>query len=191
MRRQQKGITLIVSLVMLVLLTIMALSSLNIGTSTLQLADNAQHSAQVANVAQGVIEQIISTPAFVDAPTAVLNNTVCPTSLAAPANSTCVDLYGDGKTVVLVRLNPAPTCVQTRVVPTSELDLSTSEGLGCSLGELQNFGVVGATSAGSLCTDTTWAIEADALESVSRARAQLTQGVAMRVSTDAASTACP
>lgn len=191
MRKQQRGITLIVSLIMLVLLTIMALSSLNIGTSSLQLADNAQQAAQAANAAQGVVEQIISSPAFVDTPAAVLSNSVCPSDLAAPSNSTCVDLYGDAKTTVLVALSPQPACIQTRTVTSGELDLGTSEGLGCSLGETQNFGISGAASGASLCADTTWEINVKASEAVSNAEAKITQGVAMRVSADAATTACP
>lgn len=189
--RRQKGITLILALIMLVLLTVMALSSLNISTSSLQIAGNAQQAAQVLNAGQGMVDQVISTPTFADAPTNVLDNSNCPSGMAAPSNSRCVDLYGDGKTVVNVAMSPAPSCVQTRTVLNTELDLTTSDGLGCTLGESQNFGVAGAASGASLCSDAMWEINAVATESVSGAQAQITQGVAMRASTDATATSCP
>ena len=191
MRKRQQGVTLILSLIMLVLLTIMALSSLNIGRSGLQIVDNAQQQTQAANAAQSMIDQVISTPTFADAPGSVLDNSNCPATHAAPPNSRCVDMYGDGKTVVVVAMSPQPACVQTRTIPSTELDLAVSEDLGCALGIQQNFGIAGVSSGASLCSNTMWEVNAAASEPVSRAQAVVTQGVAMRVSTDAAATSCP
>ena len=68
MKRQgQRGITLIISLIMLVLLTIMALTSFNIGKSSLQVVGNAQQQAQVLNAAQTMLNQIVSSPTFTEA----------------------------------------------------------------------------------------------------------------------------
>ena len=86
-RRSQKGITLIVSLIMLVLLTIIGLTTMNIGKSDLQLVDNAQQRGIAMDSAQAIIDQVISSPTFQNAPTAVLDNSNCPASAAAPANS--------------------------------------------------------------------------------------------------------
>ena len=66
MRQKQKGVTLILSLIMLVLLTIMALSSFTIGKSSLQVVDNAQQQAQAQNAAQAMLDQVVSTPDFVE-----------------------------------------------------------------------------------------------------------------------------
>jgi Tfp pilus assembly protein PilV len=189
--RRQRGVTLIIALIMLVLLTIMAISSLNIGSSSLQITGNAQQSAQVMNAAQGMLEQVISTPTFADSPTNVLDNSNCPVGMSPPSNSRCVDLYGDGKTVVNVAMTPPPACVQARAVLNTELDLTTSDGLGCTLGESQNFGVAGAATGASLCSDAMWEMNAVATEQVSQAQAAITQGVAMRGSSDATATSCP
>lgn len=191
MRKRQQGVTLILSLIMLVLLTIMALSSLNIGRSSLQIVDNAQQQAQAANAAQSMIDQVLSTPTFAESPGSVLDNSNCPASVGAPPNSRCVDMYGDNKTVVVVAMSPQPACVQTRAIPNSNLDLTVAEDLGCALGVQQNFGIAGLSSGDSLCSNTMWEVNATATEPVSRAKAVVTQGVSMRVSTDAAATSCP
>ena len=137
-RRSQKGITLIVSLIMLVLLTIIGLTTMNIGKSDLQLVDNAQQRGIAMDSAQAIIDQVISSPTFQNAPTAVLDNSNCPASVSAPANSRCNDVYGDGRTIVLVTLSPAPRCLQA--VP-------ISCGGGLTEDRQDSFGVAGAPAS--------------------------------------------
>jgi Tfp pilus assembly protein PilX len=193
MRRQkQRGITLILSLIMLVLLTIMALSAFHIGKGSLQVVDNAQQQEQVKNASQAMMDQVLSSPNFVSDPTNVLDNSNCPTDMAAPANSRCIDLYGDAKTVVLVQLTPTPTCLQVKGIMNSTLNVEDKEDLGCAKSPDPNrFGVEGTATDESLCSDSLWEITAQATERVSRAEAKVTQGVNMRVSNDAVYTACP
>ena len=191
MIRNQQGITLVVSLLMLVLLTIVSLSSFNIGKASLQVVDNAQYRSVAKGAAQATIDQVVSTPTFAENPTAVLDNSNCPAGLSAPGNSHCVDINGDGKTVVVVQMTPQPTCTQVKLITASSLDLARPEDLGCSLGVVQNFGIEGVASGASLCSDSLWEINAQATEPVSRATAVVTQGVSMRVSNDSVSTACP
>jgi type II secretory pathway pseudopilin PulG len=192
--RRQRGITLILSLIMLVLLTIMALASFNIGKSSLQVVGNAQQQGQVLNAAQTMVNQAISSPAFAESPGTALDNSNCPTGYGAPANSRCVDLYGDGKTVILVALTPQPACVQAKRVPPSSLNLTAnprSPDWGCIVQEKQNHAIESLEPADSLCADSIWEINAEATERVSGAKATVTQGVNLRVSMDAVETACP
>jgi Tfp pilus assembly protein PilX len=189
--RRQSGVTLILSLIMLVLLTIMALSTFNIGKSNLQIVDNAQQQGQAQNAAQAILEQVVSSPNFVENPAAVLDNSNCPAGAGAPANSRCVDVNGDGKTVVVVTLSPQPTCTKVKVIPAADLNVAREEDRGCTLGEQQNFGIEGVTTGGSLCSDSLWEISARATEMVSRAEAVVARGVSMRVSNDSVATACP
>jgi Tfp pilus assembly protein PilX len=192
-RRRQRGITLIISLIMLVLLTIMALTSFNIGKSSLQVIDNAQQQTQVLNAAQTMLNQVVSSPAFTEAPGNVLDNSNCPAGVAAPANSRCIDLHGDGKTVIVVALVPQPVCVQATPVPATALNLSTqnSEDWGCTAAIRTEHGIEGLETGDSLCADSMWELNAQAREPVSSARAAVTQGVSMRVSRDSVETACP
>ncbi len=191
-RRLQRGSTLVISLVMLTLLTILALATLNAGRGSLLIGANAQARAITQSAAQQVINQVISNRTFAESPGNVLDNSNCPPALAAPPNSRCVDVNGDGRTVVLVSLSPAPRCVQMRPIPTSELDLTDSEDLGCTQGlNNQSSGVVGAGALASLCARTLWEITAVASDPTTGAQSTLVQGVSMRVSADSATTYCP
>jgi Tfp pilus assembly protein PilX len=191
MRHKQKGVTLVLSLIMLVLLTIMALSSFTIGKSSLQVVDNAQQQAQAQNAAQAILDQVVSTPTFAENPGNVLDNSNCPAGMAPPVNSRCVDLYGDGKTVIVVAMSPQPFCTQVKSIPAASLDLTKTEDAACTVEEKQQFGIDGVISGASLCSDSMWELNAEATERVSLAKTVVTQGIEMRVSNDAVSTACP
>ncbi len=174
-RRSQKGITLIVSLIMLVLLTIIGLTTMNIGKSDLQLVDNAQQRGIAMDSAQAIIDQVISSPTFQNAPTAVLDNSNCPASVSAPANSRCNDVYGDGRTIVLVTLSPAPRFLQA--VP-------ISCGGGLTEDRQDSFGVAGAPASvvSGSCYEALWEVTAVATEIKSGAQAVVTQGVKLQTS---------
>jgi Tfp pilus assembly protein PilV len=187
----QRGVTLILSMIMLVLLTIVALSTFNIGKSSLQIVDNAQQQSQAQNASQAILDQVVSSPTFAENPAAVLDNSNCPTGVSAPANSRCVDVNGDGKMVFVVTLTPQPTCSRVKVVLATDLNVESREDLGCALGESQNFGTEGVTTNMSLCADSLWEIQAQATDPASRAEAVVDRGVSMRVSNDAVATACP
>lgn len=188
----QRGATLVITLIMLALLTILAVATLRVGRGSLQMSGNAQARAVAQDAAQQIINQIISNKTFAEAPTNVLDNSNCPASYNAPPNSRCIDVHGDGKTVVLVALSPAPRCVQMRPIPSSELDLTRSEDLGCTQGlNNQTSGIVGGGAPNSLCANTLWELSAQASDPVTGAQASVVQGVSLRVSTDTATTSCP
>lgn len=174
-RRSQKGITLILSLIMLMLLTMIGLTSLNIGKNDLQLVDNAQQRSLALDSAQAIIDQVISSPTFQNAPTTVLDNSNCPASVSAPSNSRCNDVYGDGRVVVLVTLSPAPRCLQA---------IPISCGGGLTEDRQDSFGVAGAPASVSsgLCYEALWEISAVATEIKSGAQAVVTQGVKLQTS---------
>lgn len=72
---RQRGATLLVSLIMLVLLTLFAVSGFNLSSVNLRIVGNFQAQKSMEAVAQQAIEQVISTPtAFSLTPTA---QTVC------------------------------------------------------------------------------------------------------------------
>lgn len=189
--KQQRGVTLILALIMLVVSTMIVLSSFNIGLSSLQVVDNFQQRSQALNAAQTTLDTVISDSTFTDTTATVLSNANCPSTLGAAINTTCVDVYGDSKTVLQVALLPAPTCAQTKAVNQASLDLSNSEDLGCVVGISNNFGLAGAGGAGSLCSDSLWEVNVVATEPKSNAKATVTEGIAIRVSTDKIATTCP
>jgi len=133
---------------------------------------------------QEAIETVISTPQFISTPAnAVLNP--CGT-----ANTLCTDVTGDGTPEYTTTLTPQPQCVTVKPIKNSDLDLATSEGLSCSAGQAQQFGVAGAVTGDSLCSNTVWEITAVTTGANSGASATVTQGVGVRISSDDAGSSC-
>ncbi len=184
---RQRGAVLLVGLVMLVLVTLAAVTSYNLSRSGWQAVSNMGYRSDAAAAAQQAIEAAISSTAFAEAPDAVFaGNGAC-----GGANSRCYDLDGDGTDDVSVTLTPNPQCRVGRVLRTQELDLTNPEDLGCSISASQSFGVAGTTQPASLCAQTLWNVRALAEDSATRAQAAVTQGISVRVPSGDLSTACP
>jgi Tfp pilus assembly protein PilX len=183
---RQRGMTLLVALIMLVLMTLFALSSFNLGKSSLQAVGNAQSRNQAAAAAQGTLEEAISATWFSTTPA---NALVAP--CGGTANTRCFDVNGDGVNDVTVRLSPVPACLASRIVKNATLNLATSIDAGCATGVSQTFGVMGTASGDSLCADTMWELTATAADNITQASATVVQGVTLRVSKDNLATNCP
>jgi PilX N-terminal len=191
--RSQRGTTLIVALIMLVLLTLFAVSSFNTANTNLKVVGNMQQKNEALNAAQAAIETVISTPQFIANPA----NAVA--SPCGSANTLCADVTGDSVadfTTTLVGPDyptgpHQPTCVTVRPIKNQELVLTNPEDLGCAAGQQAGAaGVAGAMSGDSLCANTVWEIKARTVSSLSGATVIVTQGVGVRVSSDAAGTSC-
>lgn len=185
-QHRQRGITLITALVMLVLLTLVALTSFNLGKSNLQIVSNMQQRDEATAAAREVLEETISNTRFFVSPDHIL---------AAPCgapNQRCVDTNGDGKTDVKVAIPRKPKCVKAPVIKNTALNLSDAEDARCSMGSLQGgFGVAGAVDGNSACADSIWEITAAATDVDTEAKVEVTQGVAVRVARDDVSNNCP
>ena len=191
--RTQRGATLIVALIMLVLLTLFALSSFSTANTNLKVVGNMQQRSEALNATQAAIETVLSTPQFIANPA---------NAVAAPcgaANTLCADVTGDGVADFTTSLigpdYPAPphqpTCVTVRVIKNQDLVLTNPEDLGCAAGQQAGAaGVAGAMTGDSLCANTVWEIRARTVSASSSATVTVTQGVGVRVSSDAAGSAC-
>jgi len=186
--RKQRGAVLLVGLVMLVLVTIAAVTSYNLSRSGLQAVSNMGYRNDVAAAAQQAIEDAISSIAFAEKPAAVFELSG---GCGGNPNGRCYDIDGDGVEDLEVALEPNPECRVGRVLRTQELDLTNPEDLGCSVSAGQSFGVVGTTQPASLCAQTLWNIRAVAEDRTTRARTAVSQGVSVRVPSGDLSTACP
>jgi Tfp pilus assembly protein PilX len=183
--QRQRGITLVTALIMLVLLTLLALTSFNVGRSNLQIVSNMQQRDEATAAAQEVLEETISNPRFSVTPDNALTNP------CGAANQRCVDTNGDGTADVRVALAPSPKCVTAPVIKNSALDLSVPEDAKCSMGSAQNFGVAGAVDGSSACADSVWDVSAVATDLQTNAQVKVTQGVAVRVARDDVANNCP
>lgn len=179
---KQRGSTLLVGLIMLVLMTLIAVTSFNLGKSNLQIVGNMQHRAESLVAAKATLEEVISKTTFTTAPSVALTG-------GCATNSKCFDVNGDGTDDVTVALSPVPCIKKAQVVKNSQIDPTDPQDAGCSLGQTQNLGVAGAATGDSLCADTTWEITAVATDSATNASVTAVSGVAVRVSADSGTTA--
>lgn len=189
--RTQRGTTLVIALIMLVLLSLFAVSSLNTAKTNLKVVGNMQAKSEALHASQATIEAVLSTPQFIANPA----NAV-PVPCGAP-NTACTDVTGDGTpefTTTLIgpdAASPAqPTCVTVKPIKNQDLVLTNAEDLGCSSGQQQQFGVAGAVTGDSLCSNTVWEIRARTVSNSTGASVTVTQGVGVRVSADAAGSSC-
>ena len=183
---RQRGATLIVGLIMLVLITLLALTTYNMSRSGIQVVSNMQAKAEGETAARQVIEETISSTQFFSTPGNALKD-----PCNGEPNTRCVDVNGDGTDDVKVALTPAPACVRARSVMNTQLDVSNEEDVGCALGASQSFGVAGSVTGESLCADSLWELHAVATDTVTEASVEVTQGVAVRVARDDIETSCP
>ena len=99
MFRTQRGATLLVSLIMLVILTLFVVSAIGMSSMNLKIVGNAQSQRTLENNAQQAIEQVLSSGAAF---------TFTPTSQTVTVNGTDVAVY-------------APTCAKSVVAPGYDL----------------------------------------------------------------------
>jgi len=177
--RRQRGATLIVSLIMLLLITLMAISSFTLGKSNLQIVGNMQQRQQAFAAAQSAVATVISTTQFSATPA---NAVAVPCTVA---NTICVT-NGDGVTHENVTVTVV--CDSIQPIPVSALDFANPNDAGCLIGQSQDTGVAGAANSNSMCSNSVWDVQASATDAVSGANSIIDQGIAVRVP---ASAVCP
>ena len=179
--RKQRGITLVVGLIFLVLLTLMAVAAFNFGKAGFMATANMQLRTETMRAAEQAIDELIANTNI------ELTN---PTNLyGTGANTREFDINGNG-TVVTVTVAP-PTCVQAVVIKNTELDLTKDDDQGCSRSVDQgSLGVEGASIGDSLCSETVWDIRATATLALSNARSTVVQGIGQRLATGQVSNVC-
>lgn len=163
--RRQRGATLLVGLIMLVLLTLMAVTSFNLGKSNLQIVGNMQFRNETVRAAEEAVEAAISMPTSVTI-----------------ASAYTIDVNADGTPDVSITITP--TLQQAYVKKNSALDLTDPGQLGCTLGQAQAFGVVGAATGNSLCAATLYDLKVMATEAATNTSVELHQGVSVQVPAD-------
>ena len=171
--RRQGGITLFVALVMLVMVTLLAVSSFRVSNTNLKVIASTQGKGEATAAAQAAIEQVLSSAAFSSDPASIA------------ATPITVDVSGDGTSDYSVSMNPKPTCIKSRPTDPTTLDIANPNDRPC-------FGsaLVGQVTTASSCADTIWEITATTQDTVTSATTLVRQGVSMRVSVTDALSSC-
>ena len=100
-------------------------------------------------------------------------------------------MNGDNVDDIRVDLTPQPVCIQAQTIPNAAVNAADAGQQNCTLGVGQTFGIIGTATGSSLCANSVWEIVAVATDLVTEAEIVVTQGAAVRVSTDAVATSCP
>lgn len=170
-RRDQRGITLFVALILLVMVTLLAVSSFRVSNTNLKVVSSMQGRNEALSAAQAAVEQVISSSTFTSNPTLVASTPVS------------VDLDGDGAAEYTVNMQPKPTCLRSRPTPTSSLDPFNPNDKGC-FGSVQ----YGATTTN--CAETLWELTATTKDPVTSAETTVRQGVSLRLEKGEALNTC-
>lgn len=116
----QRGATLIVGLIMLVLITLMVLSAFNLSSSNLKSVGNMQAREEAVAATNQAVEQLISS---ITASSSTAQSSIVALATAAQINPTSVDINNDSQADFSVQ--PVVTC--TRAIKASDASPSDVE----------------------------------------------------------------
>jgi Tfp pilus assembly protein PilX len=180
-------------MIMLILITMLAISSFRLGSGNLQIVGNMQQRNQTMSAAQSAIEQVVSNPLFSAKPDNAVPSPCADALGVKSPNTACVDVNGDGSTDVSVRVGSTnsagqwqtqPCVQQVKPVTNASLDLSRADDASCAIGVGQTFGVSGSASGNSMCTQMLWDVEAVATDTTQGATSTVAAGVRVTTSSD-------
>jgi hypothetical protein len=167
--QKQAGITLVVSLVMLVVLTLLVVSAIRFGNINLKISGNAQTEAEAAAATQVAIEKTL-----VDIAAAAKIDTIA----AQPAM-----VVSTGGQSYKVSVNK-PVCTLSKNIVNSDLDPSKAGDRPCFEGA-DGDGPVGPDGRKiqppTACKDQQWDVSASLVADESGAQVRMLQGLALRV----------
>lgn len=177
-RVDQSGITLVVSLIMLVVLTLLVVSGIKFGNINLKISGNAQVEAESSAAAMVALEKML-----------ILVNDADKVDLVAAQPAMVVSTGGTSFTVNAKK----PVCLLSKAVDNSTLDYaklkdrSCIEQLNLSGGMFRDDGSGGlgqGIKGPSACKDQQWDIEATVDDAATGAKVTMLQGAALRVGSE-------
>jgi Tfp pilus assembly protein PilV len=196
LKRSQRGSTLLVVMIFLLVFGIMAASAFRGSLTSAQAIGNMQWRNEAVTAANDAIDRLLSTAEFA-------TNTAVVTAQVNGAPFQ-VDINGDGVNDIAVSLPPVtldgitragPRCLRAEPIPSKDLDPALPADLGCFGSSSASSSGLGTATAGggtstvlsspSLCSNTEWTIRVRALDAVTNTTVDVVQGVGVRVPTTA------
>jgi hypothetical protein len=169
--RREGGMTLLVAMIILVMITLLAVSAYRVSNTNLKIVGAMQGQQEGVAAAQDVIERVMSSLDFTRSPAGVA------------AQHYGVDINGDTTEDFNVVLSPIPRCLRTAPVVIGLVP--RAEDYPC-IGSA----VLGKAHLSSYCADTIWEITANTTDKLTASKSTVRQGVAVRVGVDDASSSC-
>ncbi len=169
-RQNQRGATLLVGMVMLVLLTLLALSAINSSTVNLKVVGNMQYQQEAMGAAQAALNTVMSKGSYFSSPG------TAPTSQNVDVTGDCTADY----TVALTQ----PCILATTSIPISQLSVANANDILClSSSTLKNAGLMGQNTGAALsdCARVTWRVTASVNDPNTHANVQLVEAANQRM----------
>lgn len=165
--QRQKGVTLIVGLIMLILITLMVTTAFTLSGTNLKAVGNMQFRNESIAAANKAIEQVVGV------------NFQTGFTTIPPAQTITLDINNDGVADYSVAV-AQPVCIQaTQVAGTGAAGL-------CSSATLDGFSGCGTPNYSTL-----WDINATVTDTVSGASINVRQGVRVELDSDRKASLCP
>jgi hypothetical protein len=167
--QRQSGMTLVIVLVMLVVVSLLVASAIRFSTINLKISGNVQSETEASAAAQVAVENTVRT---------MVATTNISTIAAQPAAS--VSTGGQTYTVNVAK----PLCVFTKNINTASLDPTKAADRACFEAtdtEKQLLATGNLSTTPSACKDQQWDVAASVDDTRSGAKVTILQGVAMRV----------
>jgi Tfp pilus assembly protein PilX len=182
-KANQQGVTLMIAMIFLILMSLFAASAFKSSTSNLRIIGNMQSRQEAIAVGKTALEKTLSSSEFSRNPVGVA------------ATPVTVDIDGDGTVDYTAMLNPQPYCYRTKAIKSSELNPALAADLSCLKSSgTQNSGLdtpgAAAVAGNSLCANSEWNIAAQVVDARSGAKVVINQGVAVRVLDADAANSC-
>lgn len=171
-RRRQLGVTLVIALVMLIILSLLVVSAIRFGNINLKITGNVQSETEATAAAQVAVEKTIKT---------MIATPNMGTVAAQPA--LMVSTGGQEYSVKVEK----PLCVFTKNVSNVELNPASKADQACFEGADTEKLVTAEdklTSAPTGCKNQQWDVQASVDDARSGAKTTILQGVATRVSAE-------
>lgn len=177
-RRGQVGITLVVTLIMLVVLTLMVVAAIRFGNVNLKIAGNVQSQSEATAATQIAIERVME-----QVKTASAINKIPPSD----AGGTPINVGGATYKVTWA----SPQCVLTKPVSNADLNPSKPTDVPCFESQDQDKMLDPSgklTTSPSACNDQQWGVQTAVNDATTGANVTSYQGFSIRVT---AETVCP
>ena len=169
--QRQRGMTLLVAMIILVMITLLAVSAYRVSNTNLRVVGSMQGRQEGVSAAQAVIDQVLSSIQFTRAPA------------GEAAKHWGIDINGDTKEDYDVKLTPQPRCI--RVAPVVLGAKIAPNDLPCV-----GSAVLGKAHLSAYCSDTIWEVTATTQDKLTGANTTVRQGVGVRVAVDDAASSC-
>jgi hypothetical protein len=178
MHSRQRGVVLVIALILLLAVTFMIVTSSNLVQTDLKIVQNMESREAVRSAAISAIEEAISTGLFT---TNTLNLFEDPCD--GDVNTRCYDLNGTIDTSDDIRVTlTEPTCVIVTPIENAGLDVfNNAADASCFL----------PPAVYSMCANSVWEFEAVATDPLTGASVTVRQGVSILTTLNAIDTACP